>query len=1037
MRIQFAQQRMSIFSAVPAVAVMTIALSLTACGGGRDGPASSTSAQQDQARASSASVMSSSDVTVTPTEWSGQGWVTPAIPYDASYVVPPVSAQAYYVDKDSGNDNLDGKSPANAWKSLSRVQATLAGQPMVYRSGDAILLRCSTSNVWRETLELDASNIASGETGLLISAYGCAAGQRPVIRGSDWVNSFVAGASIWVAESGGVYAAPYANAANVKQLFVSSQPVTRARHPNNGGVGAEFALTGPATNAKNSFTVSAADKILFSAMDVATQLIGAKVYVKNDPWQLRVAFVKGYAKDTGVITLDRAVTDDETTLTTDFIRAGAGYILEGKRWMLDAPGEWLADAGKLYYKDEAGRLPNAWQNAMEVVVRNDGIKVTGLRGLKIRGVRIEQHGYAGIELASSPNAEVKDVQTVYNQSFGIRAISQSGLVIEHVLIDNAGQAGIETFETAGAQILNCHVNNTGLTNLALDAQPLPPGGIEGKDGRRNADAAIRVRGDGAKINGNVVLRASNVGIQFRNGVGVEVKRNVVVNACAKFTDCAGIYTYTGAIATEGRYGVTPAIRPDPAKGETGASVSQNMVMGLRTVTEAIDPVIKNATAGIYLDELSNQITVSNNVITGAERGIYLHDALNNTITGNTVRGATHAAFAAGQGNQRSADVMFGNKIENNQFFSHRELSLPDDSTAAPDVNITGIETVAYAQLWVRTGDPALFFAGSNPNISRNNVTRTVSSPRLPIWRFNSYAELAQGSGAVWGVKDETPGNGVLQPKNLAAWQALTHQVANVDTEVANVKLKPYAVSVDGSQLIANSAMAESLGNWGFWTPPGSTATAGYGRKSDCPVAFDSTCGVIAGGMVNGGVDKGAFVYSNPFTLTSSTGHKLYLLSYNVAGGPSGGGAYRVFLRQPNGSWANLGVSLNPAKTVHLAANQAVRVEQFFWAKLPEGLSSDTAILDLRSIPDQPNSGLTVFFTDVSVVKVQAPNMLPPLNEVSLHLLNPTGIDQTVDLAAKGWVANATSVVVDEDDATQPSTVVIPPYGAKYLLRKPR
>src|SRR5690606_18762888 len=117
----------------------------------------------------------------------------------------------------------------------------------------------------------------------------------------------------------------------VKRLFLSGAPMVQARFPNHRGVGAEFAQL-RALDERDRFQVAAADLPALAARD----LVGANIYVRVKAWQVDQAVVKAFNASTGLVTLDRDLTQP--------IAADAGYILEGKRWMLDGPDEWWFDA---------------------------------------------------------------------------------------------------------------------------------------------------------------------------------------------------------------------------------------------------------------------------------------------------------------------------------------------------------------------------------------------------------------------------------------------------------------------------------------------------------------------------------------------------------------------------------------------------------------------------------------------------------------------------------------------------------------------
>jgi uncharacterized repeat protein (TIGR02543 family) len=95
----------------------------------------------------------------------------------------------YYVDRGAGNDNNDGKSPATAWQSISKVNSYTGFVP-----GDQILLH--RGHVWREQLIVSTSGTA--DKPIVIGTYDT--GNRPQLKGSAWFTIWTsAGTNRWKA----------------------------------------------------------------------------------------------------------------------------------------------------------------------------------------------------------------------------------------------------------------------------------------------------------------------------------------------------------------------------------------------------------------------------------------------------------------------------------------------------------------------------------------------------------------------------------------------------------------------------------------------------------------------------------------------------------------------------------------------------------------------------------------------------------------------------------------------------------------------
>ncbi len=86
---------------------------------------------------------------------------------------PPavLSAKTYYVDSVAGNDDRPGTTPANAWKSLAKVNAT------TFLSGDRILLK--SKSLWKGQLWPKGSGVEGHP--ITLDMYD--GGVKPVIEG--------------------------------------------------------------------------------------------------------------------------------------------------------------------------------------------------------------------------------------------------------------------------------------------------------------------------------------------------------------------------------------------------------------------------------------------------------------------------------------------------------------------------------------------------------------------------------------------------------------------------------------------------------------------------------------------------------------------------------------------------------------------------------------------------------------------------------------------------------------------------------------
>lgn len=132
-------------------------------------------------------------------------------------------------------------------------------------------------------------------------------------------------------------------------------------------------------------------------------------------------------------------------------------------------------------------------------------------------------------------------------------------------------------------------------------------------------AAINAhRTDGAVIEQNLVLRTAYHGIRFAGRASI--RRNVVIDSCLRLSDCGAIYTW----------------RRNAEDRRPAAEVRQNVIAGVLG-DASVKFGVNDWFVGIYIDDYSNNVRVSDNVVVGANQGIYLHNTWNVEVEGNFVR----------------------------------------------------------------------------------------------------------------------------------------------------------------------------------------------------------------------------------------------------------------------------------------------------------------------------------------------------------------------------------------------------------------
>lgn len=270
------------------------------------------------------------------------------------------------------------------------------------------------------------------------------------------------------------------------------------------------------------------------------------------------------------------------------------------------------------------RLPNA-SAKVEVALPGNAITVNNSEYLTLRGLGIVFAERHGIEVNWGRNIRI---EVMYAKDVGdsfIYATNSDGLVIDGFLGARSQRNGVVARGNA-VTVTNSDLSDIGVSNNI-----------------RKSVAAIDLSYTvDAVVTNNRIKRTGYSAIMF--GKRARVENNSIIDACTRLSDCGAIYT-SGANKNLGLY---------------GASIRNNVIAG---VPGNVDGSAKKMplTAGVYLDDESAGITVENNHIELARRGIF-SKAHSSRIVGNTLINNERSIFltrAGARGNERADGTQLG------------------------------------------------------------------------------------------------------------------------------------------------------------------------------------------------------------------------------------------------------------------------------------------------------------------------------------------------------------------------------------------
>lgn len=260
-----------------------------------------------------------------------------------------------------------------------------------------------------------------------------------------------------------------------------------------------------------------------------------------------------------------------------------GFYVEGKRWMMDLPGEWAWQQGQLALRMAAGNSP---VGRVRAAPSAPGIAANDAHDIHIEGIEVRA-AHTGINGAGSHRMRIRDTRVV--NSIEAAIVAGSDTAIARVQVDGTVRHGIRANDDArDVSIVDSRIANAGMLGMP----------------KRSRGAIVFELASGQTIRNNRISDAGYIGIRvFRHA---RVTDNVVERACLRLSDCGGIYTFARDHAP------------------LDVVIARNRVRALGG-TMAF---------GIYLDDFANDVLVQDNELSRNPSGMQLHNGFRNRIEGN-------------------------------------------------------------------------------------------------------------------------------------------------------------------------------------------------------------------------------------------------------------------------------------------------------------------------------------------------------------------------------------------------------------------
>jgi parallel beta-helix repeat protein len=466
-------------------------------------------------------------------------------------------------------------------------------------------------DTFRGQLNIKQSGTASKP--ITITSYGN--GALPIISGSEYVNN-------WSLHKGKIYKA----ALNVgpEMVFFNNVLHLPARFPNSGF------LTIDKANGKKGFY----DAELTQAKGYWN---GATLHNRMVRWEYGEHKVKSFVD--GHIALIGSI-------DYDFIN-GWGYFFSNKMEALDAAGEYYFNSSQKNLYLWSVSLPA--NNSVEASVCDYGINIINASFVDISNIGFRHQQVNGVN-ADYAYTDISVEQCRFNGIYSKAIFLQS---VNNVLIKNNVITDI-----CGAGIYAGYCKHITVQNNAIKRIGLYPGWATKYGG---AYTAMWIWGDieDGNISFNSLDSIGHNGIFFSKNTRIE--NNLVNNYCLTIDDGGAMYT-----------GTPPG---DPIRNGTGCVIRNNIIQnGIGNVQAT--PEKTGSANGIYMDDASGHALIQNNTVVNCSRaGIFLHNSINNTVSGNTLFNCRGGSILMSQDSISTTPVS-NNTIKKNILYSVDENSYP-------------------------------------------------------------------------------------------------------------------------------------------------------------------------------------------------------------------------------------------------------------------------------------------------------------------------------------------------------------------------
>ncbi len=616
----------------------------------------------------------------------------------------------------------------------------------------------------------------SGNSGspIVIDAYG--SGADPVITGLSTISSWTSlGNNLWQSSS----AASTLSSLNMVVTSGNFQAIGRWPKITNANKGY---LT---------YQSGSSGSITSNALGGAASFTGGQVAIRKNHWIL----------DVGTITAQTSTTVTFSGGSSYSPTGGYGFFFQNHKNACTQQGEWWYDASSKKLGIYSSSTPS-------------GVQVANVDVL----VNLNSNSYLTFQNIVFSGSNSKTVSTTGGN---------------HVAFNSCSFyfAGADCFNTAASSnnvsIIDCTADwtndnfiwanasqNWTITGNTINHTGYTPGMGSSGDGKYNAIYDVST---GSVIQHNTIKNSGYCGIVFRStggaGGGINVSYNLIDTYCISKDDGGGIYTWQG-----GNYSIAQR------------TIDHNIILNGIGVPEGTNIGSYSSAHGIYMDNLTSDVTITNN--SGANigaAGLYLHAGSRITANSNTFYNCAVNSFYGQllikeETNETARNNTLQNNIyvarANNVFVAYFQAGASDDLS-----QFGNLDNNYYCRPINESSNTIQIYNGSA--YQSINLAGWQSHTGLDLHSKKTPVAVSDASKIRFEYNASTSSKTI----NLGA----TYMDVTGKNYAGSVTLAPYtsAVLIYSSGTIANQSPVANAGtDQNFFLPTNSTTLNGSGTDAD-------------------------------------------------------------------------------------------------------------------------------------------------------------------------------------------------------------